>query len=119
MVNSTSDDGIITADGVITRAAGVDKTAMLTATVTRGEASVTKTFDVTVTGYVPLTLEAFTFEDAEGNTRFSAVDGGKLKSGLKWQLTKLKTATRICLILKRIFKIKSNLLKTHNMLLKY
>ena len=77
---TTSDEGVIAADGKVTRAAGVDKKARLTATIKRGDASTEKVFDITVTGYVPLTMEAFIFEDSEGNARFSPVDGGKLKS---------------------------------------
>lgn len=76
----SSDESIITNDGKITRAPRQDKTAVLTATITRGEESDTKTFTVTVAGYVPITIDAYSYGDADGNTRFTPVDGGTLKS---------------------------------------
>jgi len=47
---ATSDESVITAAGAINRV-GEDKTATLTATITNGEATDTKTFDVTVKAY--------------------------------------------------------------------
>lgn len=76
----SSDESVITNDGKITRAPRQDKTAVLTATITRGEESDTKTFTVTVAGYVPITIDAYSYGDADGNTRFTPVDGGTLKS---------------------------------------
>ena len=76
----SSDESIITNDGKITRAPRQDKTAVLTATITRGEESDTKAFTVTVAGYVPITIDAYSYGDADGNTRFTPVDGGTLKS---------------------------------------
>ncbi|MBQ3425679.1 MAG: hypothetical protein IJH37_00865 [Clostridia bacterium] len=84
----TSDESVITSNGVVTRAPGEDKTATLTAVITRGEASFTKKFKVTVAGFVPLVLDSFSFEDKNGDIKFSPVDGGILKyiyitSGIK------------------------------------
>ena len=76
----SSDESVITNDGKITRAPRQDKTAVLTATITRGEESDTKIFTVTVAGYVPITIDAYSYGDADGNTRFTPVDGGTLKS---------------------------------------
>ncbi len=76
---STSDESVVTADGVVTRAPGQDKTATLTATLTRGAVSETKNFDVTVLGYVPVTIDTYVYGDTDGTTRFSPVDGGTLK----------------------------------------
>ena len=76
----SSDESVITNDGKITRAPRQDKTAVLTATITRGEESDTKAFTVTVAGYVPITIDAYSYGDADGNARFTPVDGGTLKS---------------------------------------
>lgn len=76
----TSDESVITADGVITRSPKTDKSAVLTAIITRGEISATKTFDVTVAGYVAIDFTGYVYGDADGNTVFSPVDGGTIKN---------------------------------------
>ncbi len=75
----TSDSNVISADGVIKASPGIDKTAVLTATISRGEASATKEFTVTVKGFVDLTVESYSYADKDGNPCYTPVDGGKLK----------------------------------------
>lgn len=53
---ATSDESVITAAGKINRG-GEDKTVTLTATITSGEVTDTKTFDVTVKGYEVYNLD--------------------------------------------------------------
>ena len=77
---TTSDAEIVTADGVVTRAPGQDKTAVLTAEISRGDAKQTKEFSVTVTGYVPLVIDSYIYGNADGGDSFKPVDGGMLKA---------------------------------------
>ncbi|MDO5398370.1 MAG: rhamnogalacturonan acetylesterase [bacterium] len=77
---TTSDEAVITADGKVTRAPGQDKTAVLTAEIARGEAKQTKEFTVTVLGYVPVTIDSYVYGNADGESCFSPVDGGRLKA---------------------------------------
>ena len=77
---ASSDEGVITKDGAVTRANRADKSAVLTATISRGDASVTKDFAVTVSGYVPVTVSAYSYADANGKACYTPVDGGMLKS---------------------------------------
>lgn len=77
---TTSDAEIVTADGVVTRAPGQDKTAVLTAEISRGDAKQTKEFSVTVTGYVPLVIDSYIYGNADGGDSFKPVDGGTLKT---------------------------------------
>lgn len=79
IVWSTSDSSVITAEGVITRYPGQDKSVTLTATVSRGEASTTKDFSITVLGYVPVTIDTYVYGNTDGSDCFGAVDGGSLK----------------------------------------
>ena len=74
----TSNAGVITKEGKITRPYGDDKSAVLTATIVRGTATATKTFPVTVAGIVPMTIESVSFQTAEGEAAFSPVDGGRV-----------------------------------------
>lgn len=76
---SSSDESVVAADGKITRYPGEDKTAVLTAEISRGDASVKKEFTVTVVGYIPVTVDTYLYADAAGNTRFTPIDGGVLK----------------------------------------
>ncbi len=76
----TSDASVITSDGVVTRAPKEDKTATLTATITRGDARDTKDFSVTVAGYVAIEFIGHVYGDADGNAVFSPVDGGTIKN---------------------------------------
>lgn len=77
---ATSDAGIITADGAVTRAPGQDKTAVLTAEISRGDAKQTKEFSVTVSGYVPVVIDSYVYGNADGGDSFTPVDGGTLKA---------------------------------------
>lgn len=77
---TTSDETVVTADGVVTRAPGQDKTAILTAQISRGEAKETKEFTVTVLGYVPITVDSYVYGNADGENSFTPVDGGTLKA---------------------------------------
>lgn len=77
---SSSDEGVITSSGEITRAPGIDSHAVLTALISRGGEKTEKTFNITVLGYVPVTVNAFTYTDADGNIRYTPVDGGSVKS---------------------------------------
>lgn len=79
VVWSTSDEGVITVEGVITRYPGEDKKATLTAVISRGDAADTKTFEVTVLGYIPVTIDSYVYADSDGNVKYSPVDGGVLK----------------------------------------
>lgn len=76
----SSDTSVVEDDGTVHRAPGTDKSATLTATITRGSESATKDFTITVAEYVALTIESYSYADASGNPRFTPVDGGKLMS---------------------------------------
>lgn len=75
----SSDQDVVGDDGRVYPAADVDQKAILTATITRGQAVDAKTFEVTVAGIVPVELNAWSYVDAEGHgVYFTPVDGGKL-----------------------------------------
>lgn len=76
----SSDDSVVTTDGVVRRYPGEDKTVILTAEISRGEAKLTKEFTVTVAGYIPITYYGCSYADADGNVRYTPSDGGTLKS---------------------------------------
>lgn len=92
---ATSDENVITAAGVITRAPSADKTAILTATVSRNDASTTKDFTVTVKGYVPVEFDGYVYGDADGNNSFKPVDGGTLKTVMFTESIQNKTGNEI------------------------
>lgn len=73
---SSSDESVIDNTGKVTRAQAADKTATLTATITRGEASVTKDFTVTVIGYVALTIDRVALSNSDGDVVMEPVDNG-------------------------------------------
>ncbi|MGN0181640.1 MAG: immunoglobulin-like domain-containing protein [Candidatus Ornithomonoglobus sp.] len=77
---ATTDASVITADGVITRTPNEDTHAVLTATITRNSASATKSFTVTVKGYVPVEFIGYVYGNVDGSNSFSPVDGGALKA---------------------------------------
>lgn len=77
---TTSDEAVVTSDGKVTRAPGQDKTAVLTAEITRGDAKETREFIVTVLGYVPVTIDSYVYGNADGESRFTPIDGGTLKA---------------------------------------
>ncbi len=74
----SSDPAVVDNDGKVYPAAQTDKTATLTATITRGSASATKDFAVTVAGIVPVTLDSWSYQDQSGATRFSYAPGERL-----------------------------------------
>lgn len=76
---STSDPGTVENNGTVHPASGVDKTATLTATISRGEVTDTKEFTIIVKGIVVITIESYSYADKDGNPHFVPVDGGKLK----------------------------------------
>ncbi len=74
----SSDESVVGADGKVYPAADLDRAATLTATISRGDASQTKTFQITVAGIVPVTLDAWVYADRDGDPRYTPVDGGRL-----------------------------------------
>lgn len=77
----SSDETVVGADGKIYPAPNADRTATLTATITRGDAKTTKDFTVTVAGIVPVTLDSWSYVGAGGQgQRFAPVDGGYLQA---------------------------------------
>lgn len=76
----SSNTSVIENDGTVHRAAGTSQTATLTATITRGTESAVKDFTITVTEFVAVTIESYSYSDAKDAPRFTPVDGGKLKS---------------------------------------
>ncbi len=75
----SSDESVVGHDGKVYPAADVDQKATLTATITRGDAAVTKTFDITVAGVVPVTLDAWQYSGVGGSgVRFTPTDGAYL-----------------------------------------
>ncbi|MGN0162813.1 MAG: immunoglobulin-like domain-containing protein, partial [Candidatus Ornithomonoglobus sp.] len=77
---ATSDASVITADGVITRTPNEDTYAVLTATIARNDAKETKSFAITVKGYVPVEFISYVYGNIDGSNSFSPVDGGALKA---------------------------------------
>lgn len=77
---ASSDEKVVGSDGKVYPAPNADQSATLTATVKRGDAVETKEFPVTVAGVAPVTLDAWVYLDAQGQTRFTPVDSGSLRS---------------------------------------
>lgn len=77
---TSSDEKVVGADGKVYPAPNADQSATLTATITRGDAAETRQFPVTVAGIVPVTLDAWAYQDGQshGGRRFTPVDGGWL-----------------------------------------
>lgn len=64
--------------GKVTRESADDQVVILTATIVRGDESMTKTFTVTVKGFVPMTINNIRMEDSNGSQVFKPVDSGRL-----------------------------------------
>lgn len=94
---ATSDESVITAEGVITRAPSEDKTATLTATIIRNAASASKNFKVTVKGYVPVEFNGYVYGDKDGKNSFKAVDGGTLKKIMFTESIQNRTGNEVLL----------------------
>lgn len=75
---ASSDPTLVGSDGKVYPAAQVDKTATLTATITRGGQSATKDFTVNVAGMVPITVDSWSYQDQSGAPRFSYAPGARL-----------------------------------------
>ena len=75
---ASSDPTLVGSDGKVYPAANVDKTATLTATITRGGQSAAKDFTVTVAGMTPITVDSWSYQDQSGATRFSYAPGVRL-----------------------------------------
>lgn len=76
----SSSESVVGADGKVYPAPNADQSATLTATITRGEATQTKDFAVTVAGIVPVTLDAWSYQGPDSSVRYTPVDGGGLLS---------------------------------------
>ncbi len=77
---ASSDETVVGRDGKVYPAADMARTATLTATITRGDASETKAFVVTVVGIVPVTLDSWVYEGPDGKLRYTPADGGRLQA---------------------------------------
>ena len=76
---TTSDADVITKGGVVTYNSE-DKTVKLTATITKGTATETKEFTVTVKGVKPYAIKAVNVLTPNGDMGKSLVGGGKIQS---------------------------------------
>ncbi len=72
--------GYIDGDLNVTQPIGGSVDVAITYTLSRGDKSVSKTYNVTVHPRVMVEINEAIFEDAEGNVVYGPVDGGKLKS---------------------------------------
>lgn len=77
---TSSDEAVVSSSGRVTQAPGQDKKAVLTAKISRGSEEVTKTFEVTVAGYVPIVIDAYVYGNPDGTDSFKPVLGGSLKA---------------------------------------
>ena len=76
---TSSEEKVVGADGKVYPAPNADQSAILTATITRGDATRTKEFPVTVAGVVPVVLNSWCYSGADGRgRRFTPEDGGWL-----------------------------------------
>ena len=76
----TSDASRIDMNGKVTRSIGFGhKNVTLTATISYGEKTVTKKFDIKVVNTPPYTINNITFTDDKGETTYLPVSGGILK----------------------------------------
>lgn len=75
----TSEEKIITKDGVITRPIGWnDSEVTLTATVSKGGINTTRNFDVTVEKLYPTEIQAIILKDKNGDLTYSMTSSGSL-----------------------------------------
>ena len=75
---TSSEPDIVAADGTVTPEIGVDHTVTLTATISRGAVSDTKTFEIFVPGTYPISFDRAAVSNAEGDVVITPADGDYL-----------------------------------------
>lgn len=73
---SSTDESVVDSSGKVTRYPAVDKNIILTATISRGEASETKDFTITVIGYVAITIDRVALSNSDNEVVLEPMDNG-------------------------------------------
>lgn len=76
---TSSDEGVISTDGKVTIPDGdTDAVVILTATISRGSASTTKEFTITVPARIYLDIINYSYKSEDGTPSFTKIDNGTL-----------------------------------------